>query len=256
MKKNKNIRNLITIVPALVFVSLEIFLIKPSLIYYLLFLINISIFFAIYLFSKDGTKNEIWWDYIILPILFINSIFFYSILFVKSFLLHLIFVIASLFIYFYLKNIYYYIRKSSIYKANTLQNISSYGNFLIMFFAFSSLFGFRSFLNISVILLVSLATPLIFLVIYQVMWANDIKLKQSFIYIMINTLILIELFWAASFLPLSYNSTGLILAICYYILIGITRFNFKGKEGEKKIKFYLIFGLLSILAILLSSNWI
>jgi len=62
--------------------------------------------------------------------------------------------------------------------------------------------------------------------------------------------------WAASFTSLSFYILGLILAVCYYILIGLIRFYLLGRLTRQTIKLYLIFGLSSIFLVLLTAKWI
>ncbi len=160
------------------------------------------------------------------------------------------------FIYFYLKSIYYYLIRPEFYKAQTIENLSSYGNFLVIFFFSSASYGLQSFLNIATALLIFFILLLLALVVYQVMWANKIDINLGFIFILLLCLILVEIAWSISFLPLNYNVLGMVLAICYYILIGLTRFYLKGKLDGKIVKLYLFSGFISIFILLLTSSWI
>jgi hypothetical protein len=94
------------------------------------------------------------------------------------------------------------------------------------------------------------------LVIYQVIWANKIDLNLGFVFILILGFVLIEAAWSISFLPLNYNVLGMVLAICYYISIGLTRFHLRNKLNRKVVKLYLFLGFISILILLLTSRWI
>jgi len=253
----KKLRSLILFVPISCLFFLEIYFFYPKSFYYCLVLLFVIISISIFAIAKKAKEpSSKWYIFLILPLFFIFSTVAYTILLSSNFLIQLVFALDVLFLYFYYKNIYYFLIRPKFYRENALENLSSYGNFLIIFFAFSAFFGFQSFLGIKTWILILISAPVIWLVTYQVILTNGILFKNGLIYILLNTVILIELFWSASFLPLNYNGIGLILAICYYMLIGIIRFNLKGKEGEKKIKFYLLFGIISILAIILSSKWL
>lgn len=257
MIKIKNPQSLILAVPVLCFLLLEFYFFYPKSFYFALVLILVLIGFTIFAMAKNS-KNAIdgWYNFLILPILFAASATSYTVFLPSKFLIHFIFVIISLFLYFYFKNIYFYLISPRFYRKNALENISSYGNFLVILFTFSTFLGLQLFLGVKVWILALASGLIVCLVTYQVLLANDLYFKKNLIYIFLNSLILIELFWAASFLPLSYKSVGLILAICYYMLIGISRFYLKGKTEEKKIKLYLLFGTISILAVILSSKWL
>jgi hypothetical protein len=68
-------------------------------------------------------------------------------------------------------------------------------------------------------------------------------------------LILVELFWSISFLPFNYNITGLILAVCYYVIIGLVKNHLLGKLDAAKVKMYLILGGVSLFLIMLTARW-
>lgn len=246
---------LVLICPLLILILSELFLVWPKMFFISLILIPLIIFFSIKKVIKESKEKKNWFNFSILPIIFSLSGVIYSILLTNKFFVQLIFVAVAIFVYFYFRNVYYYLNKSKLFQNNALENISSYGNFIVMFFSFSAAFGLQAFLNLPVWSIMLVLIPVIFLVSYQVIWVNKIPLNLGFVYIAINTLVLFETAWAASFLPFNHNALGLALAICYYILIGIIRFHFKGKEEENKIRLYLFFGLICILIILLSSRW-
>jgi len=87
------------------------------------------------------------------------------------------------------------------------------------------------------------------------MWASKIGLKSSFPYILISGAVLLEIGWSISFLPLNHNIAGLVLAICYYILISLSLSYLSDVLNKKIIKQHLLFGFLSILIVLLSARW-
>lgn len=250
------LRIYVLLVPLLQFLIFELFIFFPKLIYYLLVVLLALLIYTIYLFAKKNLNIKYWYNYSILLILFSISSFLYIILLSNSLFIQIIVLISVFFSYVYLKILYYYFFVPERYKANSFENISSYGNFLVIYFIFSLLFGLQSLLSITIWKLIISVFPFLLLIFYQVFWVNKIKIKEGGIYILILSLIIVELIWSASFLPLNYSSASLALAICYYILIGITRFHLRGTGENKKIKFYLILGILSLLAILLTSKWI
>ena len=68
--------------------------------------------------------------------------------------------------------------------------------------------------------------------------------------------VLIEIAWSLSFWPLSYYILGLVMAIFYYIIIGIVRFYLLNELDRKIIKLYLVFGFLGITLVLLTARWL
>ena len=248
-------RFLVLLTPVIVLILFELVFLKPKLFYLILILANFFVFLTIRLITRKGLIGADWWNFLILPICFLTSLFVYSGLVINKFIVHFLFFIITFFIYFYLKNIYYYLIKPDLYKSHTLENFFSFGSFFILFFSASSIYGLQSFLSTPVWLLMIIMLIIVFLVFYQMMWVNKIVFKIALLYILIGCLILLEIAWSISFLPLNYNVTGLILAVCYYMLIGLIMCQIKEALNKKVIKLYLFFGSISILLILLTARW-
>jgi hypothetical protein len=167
----------------------------------------------------------------------------------------LLFLLNLFFQYFYFRTVYNYLIRSEDYQNYSLENISSYGNFLGIYFMSSAIYGLQSFLNTPVWQVMLAMLLVVGLAIYQVFWTNGIVFKNGFLYILTLCLILIEIAWAATFLPSSFYILGLLFSICYYMLIGITRFYLLEKLDKRIIKLYLIYGFSSILLVLLTARW-
>jgi hypothetical protein len=244
------------LIPFLVLLLFEVFFFIPRMIYVCLVLANLLIFFAVNQFIRAGDIVRSWWNFFILPAFFATSLAVYSILFASKLVVQILFVINFIFLYFYLRIIYSYLVQPVSYRDSALENISSLGNFLTFFFVSSVIYGLQSFLNMPTWLLMAVLVIISAFVMHQIFWSNKIELKDTFIYILVCCLILVELAWSISFLPLNFNVAGLILAICYYIIIGIIKHHLLGQLDRRKVKLYLIFGLCGILIIMLTARWI
>ncbi len=256
MKHKRFLPLLVVLVPAISLGFLELFYFNPKLIYVVLILINLSIFFAVWQFTKAGNAGNNWWDFMILPGLMSAAAVSYSILLSSGLLIQIMFCFYIVLLYIYLRYVYYYLARPAAYTAFSIENISSYGNFLTFFLISAAIFGLKSFLNISVWILIIALLIASSLITYQIIWANAINIRKGAIFIFINSLILIELFWAAFFLPINHHVAGLSMAICYYILIGLVRHFLIEKLDAKKVKLYLGFGLTSLFIILITARWL
>ncbi len=244
------------IVPVLSFLYLEIYYNFPRMIYVAIILLLLLFFFTARQFIAAGKKHEKWWSLIILPSLFTVGLIGYTTLIYKPWVSQALILFNVVFLYLYFRSLYYFVVKEELYKKGDLENFSAYGNFLSFYFIASTVFGFQIFLNISTWKLMLVIVATVALIVYQVSWANKIDKKVGAFYILISCLILTELAWSISFLTLSYYILGLILAVAYYILIGLIRFYLLGKFDKKIVKLYLIYGFLSILIVLLTARWI
>ncbi len=224
----------------------------PRFFYYFLFLINISIFYVIYSYSKYKITEKKFLSFLIPPILFTNSlIVFLSIVSNKFFIQFLIF-LNLFYIIIYIKQYYY----SEVIGNKNIKwvSFSSYTSFLIVFFSSSSVYGLHSLLSFPVLILIFFILFTIFLTTYQSFYFNNIDRQYYNFFVFFVSFLLIEISWALFFLPFSYYVLGLILSICYYIIISLTKLFLKNSLNKKNIKFFLIFGISSILLILFTAK--
>lgn len=227
----------------------EAFFFRASFFYIALASSNVLMFLAIAVVTRKKINSAEFWNFLILPFIFSNFLAVYSLLIVNQYIIQFLFALNFFFTVFYLKNIY----KGKM--GGWLENISSYGNFLAIFFSFSAIYGLKAFLNTQLWILVLAATVVTILIVHQTFWACKIRFQSGFAHILISCLIIIQIAWALYFLPFNYNTLGLILAICYYMLIGLTKASFAEKLTSRNLKLYLVFGLGSILIILLTAKW-
>ena len=239
----------IYLTPLINFLLFEVFFFKASFFYTTLLLSNLFLALAITRITGKKINTVEFWNFCILPLIFSNFLAAYSLLVVNHYIIQFLFVINLFFILLYLKNIYQGER------GGFLENFSSYSNFLAIFFSFSVIYGLKVFLDMPVWILVLVAAVVIVLVIHQIFWAYKVRFEASIIYTLISCLVLVQIAWAIYFLPFNYNTLGLILAICYYMLIGLIKSSFGGKLTSRNLKLYLISGLGSILILLLTAKW-
>lgn len=244
----------ILITPLLILGLYEIFYLNPPFIYIGLFISNLLVAYTIRNLARSwNIKN--WWDYCILPVFFISSLAIYTSLLINDILIQVLFIANFLFIFYYFKNLYFYFGKQAKYRY-IIQNFSSYGNFLIVFFLAAVIFGLQAFLDVPLWLLIGIFTVVMLLVIYEVLVTNEIEIRPRLHFIFLLTLLMAEFAGAVYFFPFNYNVLGLIVAICYYISIGIIKFHLKNSLNPQAIKLYLTAGIASIVVVLLTTQWL
>ncbi|MCK5416507.1 hypothetical protein KAI92_03710 [Candidatus Parcubacteria bacterium] len=250
------VRFLPLLIPIIIGFLFELFYWKPKLIYYILILIVFLFYYTIRKFLKFSKVKESLIGLLVLPVYFTIGLVVFSTMVSNKVLVQFLFFINIVFLYFYFLSIYNYLLNVDKYKKGSLENFSSHGNFLSIFFIASSVYGLQSLVGISIVKLFFVLLLALLSIVYQVVWANKIDKRIGGMYILIACLVMIELAWALSFLTLSFYVLGLILAIYYYTLIGLVRFYLLGDFRKQIVKLYLIFGLSSIIVVLLTSRWI
>jgi len=231
---------------------IEFIVIYPNFLYPGIALVNILFFLVFHKFSKDVIFNKNSLVFLISPILFTDSLIIFLSIASNTFFIQFLIFINFLFIYYYTKQYY----RMDVLKIENIKwvSFSSYISFLIIFFLSSSVYGLNSLLSFPVWSLIFFIIGTTFLVTYQSFFFNSIKKEYFITFILIICFILTEIAWVLFFLPFNYYVLGLILAICYYVIIGVTKLFLKDSVNKKKIKFFLIFGISSILLIILTTK--
>lgn len=248
------------LVPLFSFFLFQILFFWGKMIFIVLVLLNLLYLFTIRQFVLQSGFKDKWYNIIIWPFCFLLGTVIFCVLIPRSLfgdlLIQFIFLINSFFSYYYFKAIYLFLIKARGEKSQTLQNLSSYGLFLACYFFVSGIYGLQVFLNIKTAYLMLAVLLFLSLIVYQVFWSNKIDYKKNFHFLLIVILVLVELCWAVSFLTLSFYILGMVVAVSYYILIGMLRFYLTGKLNARLVRIYLIFGFSSIAIVLFTSRWI
>jgi hypothetical protein len=74
--------------------------------------------------------------------------------------------------------------------------------------------------------------------------------------LVIIVLVLTELAWAMTLLPLNFNILGLFVAIIYYLGLTIIRLERRGGLNRRALKLPLIFSAVLIFILLLTARWL
>lgn len=210
---------------------------------------------AVFEIVRRGTIKDSWPSFAAFPLVFLLSTAAFSVLASSRWLIILIISVTSLFFFKYYQYVYYYFHQPSLYQTFSIENISSYGNFLSFFFMGSALFGFQSFLDAPAWITVPLMALFAFLIVRQNIWACKISSPYSNRIALIVSMVMLEISWAISLLPIRYYVAGMSLAICYYAISGLLKYQLRGNLDKSIIKLYAAISFASIFIILLTAQW-
>ncbi len=251
----ERIRFLPLLTPLISLVLLEAFYFRYELIYVSVAFLLLLFYFTVSQFLKFSKVKESLLGLLLLPSCYTVGLISFSVMISNGGLVQFLFLLNFLFLYFYFSIIYNLLINCKKYKTGTLENFSSHGNFLAMYFIASSVYGLQSLVGFPIIGLVFILLIFLISIIYQVFWVNGIRSKIGQIYIFISILVILELAITLWFLTLSFYILGLLLSVYYYTLIGLIRFYLTGNFRKSVVKLYLFFGFSSILIVLLTARW-
>lgn len=237
---------------------MEAFAFWPQLFYVFLALANALLILAVYYLMHQGKIRRGWWNFWILPFLFLNGVIAYGILIPQDFwlnkvFLQLLFVLVVGFNFSYFKNAYEFCFHPE--RPNNLAGLSSNFNFLSWFFALSAIYGLQLFLGLPYWILILVLVALALLSTYQNLWVNGLKTKENSIFIFLSAFIIAQLAWSAYFLPFDYNSLGLLIALSVYVILNLIRFYLSHNWNKKNLRSLLIFSGAIMLLLLLTVRW-
>ena len=234
-------------------VLLEWFIIQPT---YLLIALGLIILLQLIIaWILKLSAGAGWWRFAILPVLASVVVSAYLSLLVNNWLIQILVIFLAVFNFVYWRLVYLYLTKSSRYISFSLENLSFYINFIIIFFLGSVAYGLRLFLSADPLWLGIMIAVLSGLVIYQLMWVSK-KDRATWPYWLAIWLVLLEAFYIFMLLPLDYNLLGFFWASFYYVIVSLLNDQLSAKLNKTKIKLYLTLITASWLILLITARWL
>jgi len=225
-----------------------------SIVYFSIFILSFLIFFTSWFIVREKINIRQWSKFLFFPWIFFISITSYVFILSDVYFIYFLLFLNSLLLFFYFRNIFFYIIRSDLYKDGALSNISSYGGFLIVFFIGSFSYGAQTFLNLSKWpLLIILFFIFLFLFDY-IFWINNISRKELKYLPIVLSIALLEVAYSLFWLPFAYNTLGLILAIFYYLISESIKAFLNQKLDKRRLKIYLFIAISSVFLILFTSR--
>lgn len=153
--------------------------------------------------------------------------------------------------------LYYYLRyRCQSKKSGYFIQINDYMDLVTIFFISCGLYGFIIFIGFSLIWLNIIFVIIIALLSLQAFQNSKVPGKKLIVYVIMVSVILGELLYTASFLPVSLYILGLIMTVSYGFLIEVSRnYYLQIPDWKKTNKKYFYGGLIILLLILLTARW-
>lgn len=203
-----------------------------------------------------GAKSKSWLLFSILPILIYFSFSLYAALLANWFAVQSVMFVSSGLIFYYFKNLYYYLVSEDNSKILKLDSFSATAGFLVVFSLFASAYTLPLFVRLDLNIILLIILPLSWFLFLQPTLIGRIKIKDSLPIVLADTLILAQMSWLFSLLPLNPNVIGLLSALTYYLLLIVTRLSLKGAVNRRNLKWPLVLVIIATFALLLSARWL
>jgi hypothetical protein len=248
-------RLLVIILPILIWVLAQSYLIWPEFFYISSIISVLSITFVTFYLKQAGPKTP-WWFFTFLPVIFLLAISVYITLCTSFWLIQILFLVLLIFQFNYFKSLYYFWNKPELYSHEDMKTVRAYGGFLSVFFLAANIYGLQSLLNFDVWPMLLIFVPSIFALVYISLRLEDHESKTIWQFASLISLVMFEMAWVFIFLPLNYNVSGLSVSIVYYLIINLVNLYLQKALVSKKIKLYIFLSSAGLMALLFTANWL
>jgi hypothetical protein len=142
------------------------------------------------------------------------------------------------------------------YKSQSLENANFLISFIVIFYSVGGILSLKNFIDLDLWQIIIPISIILFLMLFQLFWFYKIKFKNNLFFSIIIAFTLTEIVLASTYLPHTYSIIGLIIAILFYVSVGLSLLELTYKLTRKQVKIYLSLSIISLLLIFLSSSWI
>ncbi len=236
----------------IIFICLELSLFKPNLFWVLA---SLALFFTIFFtwLCVRRKWNQDFYNFLISPFLFILSaaIFLsFSGNYVVNQIIILFSIVANTLFFYHLINYFFH---KHLYKQHALSNISRVINLTTIFFYFTDIANLQAFFKTSIYLLLTLTAVLVYLIVYQYFSISKIRFKENQLYIIINTFIIIQIFYVTTWLPIISPAKAILITSAYYTATSLTRHYIESTLARSVyLRYSMITGLIWFLTLITS----
>lgn len=193
----------------------------------------------------------------ILPLVFFWSFAAYAAVIVGMFWLQLIFILIAIFLFVWLRDLYYFANYPLEPQwAGQLDNASLAGSFLAIFAFSAALLALPAFVSLPVWLMLLCLAIIFLLLLVNFKAFRTGSDWPKFSLLSLHVLVLTELSWVIVLLPLNFNILGLFLALFYYLDLAIIRLDNSGRLNKASLRPLLIAGLLLFIGLFLTTRWL
>lgn len=227
----------------------------PTLTYRLAVILILFNLLASYIITGKGKLGS-WFNFSLLPIGIVISMTPYLVISNVPWMMQLVAWGAMILLYLYWRFVYFYLYIPGRYTAFSLENISFYGNFLVIFALGSAALGLKLLLALNGFMVTGLVGLVLAMIIYQSFWVSKYSFKDSWALCLGSWLVLLESFFALTLLPNDYQLLAFIWSTIYYLVVTVISDFFNKQLNSFKIKAYLILTGVSWLLLFATAVWI
>ncbi|MEI7452482.1 MAG: hypothetical protein WCK37_04775 [Candidatus Falkowbacteria bacterium] len=242
----------------IIILGLEAMLLWPTLFLVPLIIINLAIFFSVFLLVRENNLRWRWIVFSALPIIFINALvvscgLIPQITLWNKILLQIIFFAAVYFFLFYIRNLWLYFNFPE--RPNNLDNFSFGMAIVTAFFCSSAIFGLQLFLSLPYLILAVIIAAILTLLVFCNLWMSRLFGLELWPLLLILFFLFIQIVWALYFLPFDYTVLSFVMTLVFYLALSLARLDLRQMLNRHNLKPLLIYVGIVLLIILATVRW-
>lgn len=218
--------------------------------------IALVVLFVLFKFLvKRPWQSAEFWVFVGTPLFFIASSFALLLFLESAGLKVLVITLSTFLIWLFSENLFVYQYLPKNYQLNALEYLASVINVICVFFFTAALFALHVLLNLPLWLTAPFSLLVFFVAIFSSLWLAKIEKERLWPNTLAGTVLFTELFIASSFLPSGFFPNAALLALIFYLFLGILRASLRGKLNKAVYQRYLLASAIFILVIVWTARW-
>lgn len=205
-------------------------------------------------------EHHNWLLFVIAPVLFFLSLASYVAIIISAFWIKVIFLATASYLFLYFKNLYYYFNSPDAEvvekRGASLDNLFIAGGFLTLFATAAVWFGLPAFLNWSPSATLPVLALVILLLFVQFSLFSPNQSRPLGPTAFLIVLLLTQIAWGLSLLPLNFNILALFMSINYYFGLTVLRLKWSGSLNRRAIQLPLILSGVAMFFLFITSRWL
>lgn len=165
-------------------------------------------------------------------------------------------VTVALLSYFYAEQLFMFVHLPATYQPYALQNLTGILGVLSLFFFVAGSHALLLFERVPLVVLAVFFFPITFAIIFKSLWTANVPHDVSRLYALGGAVLFTELFASVSYLPTTFLTNAAILAILFYLFLGISRAQSLAKLSRPLLSRYLSVGAVMLVAVIVTAQWV
>lgn len=208
------------------------------------------------LVGMKHVRDFSFWYLVGIPLVFFSSAAGMSLFFETRFDRLFLAAVVAVLLLLFAEHVFHYIHLPVNYLAYGIEHVSLVLNVLTMFFLAATAFGFQVFLHLPLFLTSSAFFAVSAFVIYGTLWVSKVEHMHGWRFALAGAVLTTELFMVVSFLPTGFYTNGALLALFFYVFLGLSRARFTDQLTPVLIRRYVGIGIILLATVLGTARWV